>query len=323
MKTQDVKRGITSPHIRHGVSSPDLGRISRSRDSVHEAVGVNRRRRSRPPMIDKRTSAIWLILLGGGALAIIGGTILFWLMPRMRSEANSTVLTGAEVERDERVESKFPSPSREESLEIVQRALAVRDPAEVKELFRVGESSPAEIVAFLQAASERDGEVENYEWMSSMDKDGLLIEGVLVRCKGQEKPLIRLALLTPDDAGVWKLDFDAYARVVEPGWQELLEKGARRAVVRVTVMPDVYYNGPFSDDKEWVCYGIVSPDVNETLRGYCRVGSPQAEAMARLFKYEEKASRATLEIRRVKSGGPKQFEIVRLLGGEWVIASNP
>lgn len=323
MKTQDIKRGITSRHYRLGGSSPVIGTLSRLRDTESQPAGKRRsRRRSRSPEVEKRSSTIWLMLLCGGALAVITASVFLWLIPHMDPDPAEAGFNPSEEIRNIRIASRFPSPSREESLELVKQALATRDTGDIPTLFRTGDSTPAEIVAFLENLSLREGCIERYDWLSSLDKDGILIEGVLVRSKGAEKPVVRLALLTPDEAGTWKVDFEAYARLVEPGWQELLEKGAEEAVVRVTVAPDVYYNGPFSDDKQWVCYGITSPDVNETLRGYCRVGSPQAEAMERLFKHEEKSSRATLEIHRVRNAGPKQFEITRLLGGEWVVASN-
>lgn len=324
MKTQDIKRGITSRHYRVGGSTPDIGGLSRLRNA--EILSTRKRRRSRrgrSPAVDSRSSTIWLILLGGGALTLIVVTIFVWLMQRMEPEPVEMVSSGVEDEHVIRIASKFPSPSREESLEIARNALAARDPAEVTKLFRTGGATPAEIIRFLEMSTVRDGEIEHYEWLSSMDSDGFLIEGVGVLFKGKDRPVERLALLTPDESGVWKVDFGAFARLVEPGWQELLENRAEQATVRVTVAPDVYYNGPFSDDKQWVCYGMVSPDIGEILRGYCRAGSPQAEAMGRLFKHGEKLSRATIGIRRVKDGDAKQFEIINLLGDEWIVAGAP
>ena len=49
-----------------------------------------------------------------------------------------------------------------------------------------------------------------------MDVGGLLMEGVLVVYPGKERTMERLAFSTPDAAGIWKLDFDAFARSVTP-----------------------------------------------------------------------------------------------------------
>lgn len=322
MKTQDIRRGITSRHYRAEGSSPDIGNISRLRNPEAPASAERRSRRRSRSHHPEKSSANWLILLGTGALAVITAAVFLWVMPRMESAEEQVAFNSKMEERNIRIASKFPSPSRDESIELVKRALATRDPAEVPRLFRPCESTPAEIISFLENTVQVEGAADYWEWMSSLDKDGLLIEGVLVSCSTVEKPVVRLALLTPDEGGNWKVDFDAYSRIVEPGWQELLGQVGEKAVVRVTVTPDVYYNGPFSDDKQWVSYGLSSPDVNEKLWGYCRVGSAQAEAMARLFKHQEKISRATVEILRVPGTDPKQFEIVRVLGGEWVVASN-
>lgn len=323
MKTPDIRRGITSRHYRAEGSAPDIGTISRLRHpEASSTVERRSRRRLRSQQPEKSSAINWLILLGTGALVVITATVFLWMIPRMESAEEQVAFNSKMEARNIRVASKYPSPSREETMELVKHALANRDPEKVPGLFRTGESTPAEIVDFLEDSSRLEGNVEHWEWLSSLDKDGLLIEGVLVRSKGTDKPVVRLALLTPDEEGNWKVDFDAYARLVEPGWHELLGQGSEQAVVRVTVARDVYYNGPFSDDKQWVSYGLSSPDVNEKLRGYCRMGSVQAEAMARLFMHEEKSSRATVEIRRVPGTDPKQFEIVRVLGGEWVVASN-
>jgi hypothetical protein len=328
MKTQDIKRGITSRHCRMSGDAPSVGRLSRLRqpDVMNGGERRSRRRGSREGVASaasRRSGFFWFILLGSGTAAVIASAVFVWLLPRLGTVPEPPAITSVRNESDIRVVSRFPSPSREDSLELVRRAVTNRDLASVSTLFRSGTASPSEVVGFLDSVACRDGEILRYDWLSSMDKDGLLIEGVLVVYQGVEKPVERLAFLTPDDAGTWKLDFDAYARRVEPAWPDLLEKGAEQALVRVMVAKDVYYNGPFGNDKEWACYGIASPDMDELLRGYCRIGSPQAAAMERLFKNGEKLSRATLEIRRVKDAGERQFEITRLLGSEWILPAAP
>jgi hypothetical protein len=156
-----------------------------------------------------------------------------------------------------------------------------------------------------------------------MDANGLSIDGVLVSFKGVERPIPRLALLTPDAAGRWKVDFEAFARVVKPSWNDILEKGAALARVRVYVAKDSYYNGAFSDDKQWVCHRMASPDTEQILFGYCRVGSRQAAALNWMFSKEESVTRATLEIRRVEGADSRQFEILKVIAGDWVVGEVP
>lgn len=265
----------------------------------------------------------WSIVVGVVAVAGIGAAIFMWLRMRM-GEVHSTRQNRRIVpEMVVRVASKFPSPPEAEALGLVNRALVVRDPAMVPAYFRMGAASPEAIIRLLQGLEALDGKSGNSRWLGSMDANGLSVDGVLVPFEKEEATGQRLALLTPDAAGVWKIDFEAFARVVEPSWQELLERGAAEAKVRVHLAADSYYNGPFKDDKEWICYGMGSPDIDEVLIGYCRVGSPQEEAIRWMFSKGEKLNRATLQIRRVEGASAKQFEITRVLAEDWVSGDKP
>jgi len=282
-----------------------------------------RRRGSRGNPARNRAILVWSTVLSVGTLAVIVMAVSFWLLPYLSTRPTQDAGALANYDAQVRVVSKFPSPSREQAMALVERALANRDPNLLESLFRTGNSSRAEILAFLNASEQRDGFIDRYEWLSSMDMSGLLMDGVLVIYKGIEKRAERMAILTPDAVGNWKLDFDAFARTVNPSWEGLLEKGAEQALVRVYVGPDVYYNGPFSDEKQWLCFGIASPDTEKLLRGYCRVDSAVAAEMAKLFLDGRKLSRATLEIHRVKDGEALQFEITRLAAEDWVVAAAP
>jgi hypothetical protein len=327
MKTKDIQRGIESPLRRKSGDSPRLGQVARLRRS-HVSTGVRSGRSGRrlgngvDPERRKRVLA-WSAVLGLASLVVIGLTISMWLVPQLGRRSAKREGDPAAHEAAVRVASKFPSPSREEALERVRLALANRDPAKIDLFFRKGGASGSRILEFLNGMEAKDGPIERYDWLSSMDQDGLLVDGVLVVAKGRDRPVERIAFLTPDAAGEWKLDFDAFARTVSPSWEELLVKGADHAVVRVFVGKDVYYNGPFEDEGQWVCYGMVSPDTEELLRGYCRVGSKEAEALKRLFAEGQKMGRATLEIHRVKDGEARQFEITRVLAKDWILTEAP
>ncbi len=327
MKTQNIKREITSRHSQAERVGPDLGRVARVRGTEMPTGEQRTRRRGTRGSSPAHRKAIlgWSIAIGAAAVAVIGAAISMWVVPHLSTSPAEAAGIPVNAESRERVKSKFPSPSREQALDLVKRAISNRDPEQVESLFRLGTASRPEILDFFGAAEARDGPVEHYEWLSSMDVDGLLLEGVLVTSKGKDqgKPVERLAFLTPDAAGNWQVDFDAYARTTRPPWSELLDNGADQALLRVSVGPDVYYNGPFSDEKEWICYGMASPDTEQLWRGYCRVGSPQAAAMEKLFPHGVKMSRATLEVRRVKDGGALQLEITRLLASDWVVPGTP
>jgi hypothetical protein len=226
--------------------------------------------------------------------------------------------------------SKFASPTEDEARDLVRRALALREPEKVGEVFRAGDASPAEVVGFLAGLAALDGRFERMDWLSSMDMEGQLLEGVLVVFAGKDGPRERLAFLLPDDNGVWKVDFEAFARSSRPPWKELLKGDAKSARVRVFAAKDVYFNGPFRDESLWVCYAMTSPESrdllpeeSELLRGYCRVGSPQAKAMELVFASDVRLSRATLEIQKTEGAEFRQFEITRVLSGDWVLPPKP
>jgi len=281
--------------------------------------GTSRRERAKGNPALRKLILSWSIVLGVGALAAIGIAVSLWILPLLHRRVGG--ITGQIIDPETRVRivSRFASPSEDETIRLVKRAIANRDPSKVDELLQKGSSNAMEVIDFFKDSEARDGIVDRYEWLSSMDVDGLLLEGVHVTFKGRDKPVERLALLTPDEKGVWKMDFDAFARSVKPSWDALLGKRADQATVRVFVARDAYFNGPFSDDTKWVCYGIASPDIDELLSGYCKVGSPEEAAMEKLFAEGEKLTRATLEIRRVKEADSRQFEITHMLAKDWVL----
>lgn len=269
-------------------------------------------------------SAVFVVL----ALVLMGTAVWFGMRPdRGRSTESKTRGPAAPV-IEERVVSQFESPSEEEALKLVEQALLIRDPAKVAASFHPGSSSPEEVVGFLRDLEKADGGISGYEWLSSMDANGLLIDGVLVKTQSGNTQSNRLALLTPDKTGTWKVDFDAFARTVKPSWRELMAAKSGEGLVRVIVAKDSYFNGPFKEESLWTCYGMASPDLKEVLLGYCRKGTPQAAAMARIVAGADPMSggrslnRATLAVRRSEGGESRQFEITRVLAEDWVMAAK-
>ncbi len=327
MKSDGIKRSVrANRHDRVPGDAPSMGRVARM-----PGTGLPRKTRAKRRKSGeggkggasrqgrRRALLTTTLVLAGLAVVVVGGIFWMWLRPKMISGENEVREKQAQVELPVRVASKFPSPSEEAALALVKHALAIREPAEVAGFFRPGAASPEEIVAYLGKLESVDGGISGYDWLSSMDVNRLSVDGVLVKFKGGDTPRTRLALLTPDAGGQWKIDFDAFARTVKPAWSEILEKRADPALVRVYAAVDSYYNGPFQDDKEWICYGMASPDIDGILTGYCKAGSPQAAAMKWIFSKETKLNRVTLELRRVEGAGTRQFEISRVLAEDWVM----
>ncbi|MCP5532023.1 MAG: hypothetical protein H7A49_08540 [Akkermansiaceae bacterium] len=334
MGSKDIQRSIrTIQNARSEGDAPNIGRVSRMPGTGMPTSGRRRRRSFRSAHKDDRRKMkvmkAWLLVLSAAAMAMLVLTIVAAVRSQQRKGPKPLEVgggTGKPVLK--RVESKFPSPSSEEAEAIVRRGIAVRDEAEVKDLFRLGMTTPGEAVERLEEIAARSGGVAGMQWLSSIDANGMLIDAVLVGYEKMDLASQRLALLTPDENGVWKVDFDAFARTTEPSWEKIVEGGAKEAVVRVLVAKDSYYNGPFADEDEWTCYGLASPDAPEMLLGYCRKDSAQAKAMRRILRDDETLSaggqarnvRATLKLRRLAGAENRQFMIERVMAEDWVVA---
>jgi hypothetical protein len=274
----------------------------------------SRKRRQR-----QRTLLAWSFLLGLIVIGVFAGAVGLWLLPKVNdSSAHTSQKLDADEPRD-RVVSRFPSPTESESLEKVKQAMALRDSSAVSDYFRLGAATPEQVVDFLQELEAGEGPVTDFGWLSSIDANHLSIDGVVVIFKGSEQPSRRLALLTPDEQGVWKIDFDALARSVTPAWEDFIDQAETSVRGRVYITRDSYYNGPFRDDQRWVCYGIRTPDLDETFFGYCEIGSAQHAAIEAIFVRDTRVIRATLELRRPQDAGPRQLVISRVLAEDWVI----
>ena len=338
MKPSGILRAVRAVRFDRAVGdAPSLGRVERV-----WGTGLSKRKRRRKPGASKGRSQrrrrrwrskvvmAWSLLFALLGMVAIVGALWVWGTDQVeRSDASAEVQAALPV-IEERVVSRFESPSREAALALVKRALLIRDPGQVAECFRLGAANPEAVVAFLQHQQGVDGAITGYVWLSSMDANGLLLDGVAVKSQSEDKPHSRLAILTPDAKGKWQVDFEALARTCKPSLSDLLAVPVGgQGLVRVVFVKDNYYNGPFRDESLWVCYRLGSSDLANDLLGYCRKGSPQAAAMARMLAHDKPAAktgnlnRTTLEIRRVAGADSRQFEIARVLAEDWVLSATP
>lgn len=325
MKPNDIRRSVRSlQHDRSPGDAPNLGRVSRV-PRAEQSSNTSRFRRSKSvrrrevSASRKRLIQLRIYIFSALALALLVVGVVYL---SIRSAGRRDVVDGSSSEQLTSELSKYPSPSKEEALEFVTKALEVREFGSIAKFFRIDASRSQEVVDFLVQMESRDGIIHGQEWLSSIDANNLALDGVKVTFKGKDRFTNRIAILTPSESGTWKIDFDAFARTVSPDWKSILDLGTQSALVRVFVVKDTYYNGPFKDDKEWVCYGLATPDVDEILLGYCKMDSPQEAAMQTVLSKHEKLGRATLEIRRVESGGVRQFEISKVIAEDWVVTDS-
>lgn len=333
MKQRPIQRSVRSVRVERAAGdAPDIGRVGRM-PGVGASKGLRRRKRkgessrgNRLRNNRRKVMITWSVVFMLLVVVMVGWAV--WLKVRP-APANSTDEGQSAPVVQERVASRFPSPTEEDALSMVRRALNIRESAKVTEYFRTGASRPEDVLAFLRDLEKNEGKVTGTNWLSSMDANGLLIDGVLVDFSVNGETRNRLALMTPDEKGRWRIDFEAFARVCRPPLNEIIETSGSLGLVRVVVAKDMYYNGPFKDESQWVCYGLASPDNEKVFLGYCRKGSPQEAALAKILEDEGQfagtpaLNRATLEIRHVEGAEKRQFEITRVLAEDWVLGAKP
>ena len=103
-------------------------------------------------------------------LVVIGGFMMFWLRAHRSREIRGGC-GGGGGEREDRFQIRVAR--EDEALDLVKRALANRDPGKVESFFHLGGASPDEVVEFIAGSEARDGRIERYDWLSSMDVEGL------------------------------------------------------------------------------------------------------------------------------------------------------
>lgn len=333
MKSDDIQRAVQSRPEHLARYAPASGRYARMQ-VTEQPKGVRRRKMTSESNQgrhlqegQKQLIIIRSILLCGLTFAVLVYFLVQWMMPYTKqpevySSKSESISANAGITKKV---SQIPTPTSAAALALVKQALALRDPEKVAEYFRPDGASPQEIIDFLKGMDASDGQIDGMQWLSSMGTIMIPLEGVLVsfKSKGEEAPRSRIVVMTSDPAGKWRIDYDAFARMVTPSWNDLLKKQTATATVRVYVKPDNYYNGPFNDEKLWVCYSTCSPDTEETLKVYCKIGSPQTAAMASMCSKGDKVIRATLLIRRVEGTEARQFEISKVLAEDWVAGPAP
>jgi hypothetical protein len=211
---------------------------------------------------------------------------------------------------------RIVSLSPDEATRLVLTGLKIRDKDRLSEVFRLGEVKADEAISFLKQFEDLKSGVSNVNWIGSMDKDGLQLDLLVYQNLIGSETQKWLVFLTPNDQGVWQIDFDSFSRHVSPAWSDLLNGNTEQGVVRVAFNHDNYFNGSFTES-DWICYQLTSPDLATPLYGYCRKHTAQETALNKAMVKND-GGRATLKIKRGVNAIGNQFEITEVLSGEWV-----
>lgn len=328
---------------KHG-DAPDLGRVARipgervaqkkfrrrrssgsassgSRSSGNGGSGWAGRQRQRRMQARIFAFRLWLALMIFICFGAFAGGMILWLRSQDDREASAPGFEPL-VSEPQWEFTDFTPPSEIEAVRIVENAIAARDVEMLREFVHETHEADAEaMLAFFSEMGGRDGQVVRYNWIGAVDDDAhTQIQSIHVITEKDYLRSTRAAMLVPDASGTWRLDFPSFARWCDPPIQMLgHEEGYPGGRVRVITGRDFYFNGPFSDDREWVCFSFASPDSETTGFAYTRIGSQEHIQMQSMLQASKTgATRATLEIRRVEGANPNQFELSRILNDTWL-----
>lgn len=216
-------------------------------------------------------------------------------------------------------------PDARELEKTVSAMLAAKSPRDLEPLVRGSIQRPDGMLAKLAGLEASDGKITLVKYLGPVFSHCLQLESVVVTFDSGKN---RLALLSPDPGGSWRVDFDAFDRHVSRDWDLLLSGAPIEGTVRIHACPDNYYQGIYQNDREWACYGFASPDHETLMFGYARRGSPQHLAMAQTLRPARRSAvlqpkRMTLDIRHAGTGNRRQFEITRVLADDWALGNEP
>lgn len=312
-----------------------IGRVQRigltlvgKRDRLREDEKVSHQR------LHKYIVLAWSLGLVLLALGVMGGIVGYWIAtrPSKAPPATPAVVKEEMVEKELREVFPHDPPAEAEALSRVKEALAIRQPDQVKKYFQSGGNSPEQVIDFLKALPSGDQELR-YQWLGSMNANGLQIEAVSVLPDAEQPRFRRLALLTPDESGTWMIDFDALAETTTPGWDAWRKPGPLEGVMRIGFLSDVYYNGLYQDDGLWACYTVHAADAEQSFFAYCKRGSDQHRALEAILAHYENslpilqkqihAPQAVIAVSRREDGNWRQLEINRVIAEGWIVGPTP
>lgn len=263
---------------------------------------------------------LWILVLLLACFSVFVGGVILWL--RSQDDRANIAARFEPTSSEPRLDTTiFIPPTERDAVQIVRTAIEATDVETIRaHIHETHEVDAEEMLAFLSTMPERHGEVVRYQWVGTVDAEDIQIQSVNVSFEQDHRLKTRNAMLVPDDAGTWRLDFPSFARWCDPPIELLdSEDGYPGGRIRVSVARDFYFNGPFADDREWVCFAFASPDTEARGLAYCRIGSPEHIAMRELLvSRQDTPALATLEVRRVEGAERRQFELTRVVARNWL-----
>jgi hypothetical protein len=311
MKPKNVHRGISQLPSSNGASdtnAPRMGKIAK----IHRNYKGKRTRQRSSKAIKNvaneknfRNYLHHFILLSTAVLCCMIVWIVYKQFGNKKREIGKTILEETFL---------IPHPSQAECLVTVDKFLRADNPDKLAAVSRLNDFSSEQAFALVAATKKADGVRSSIDWNLARETNGLSLETVYLTYKNNKN---RLVFLLPDGQGKWRVDIASYLRYNSKPWSEITAQGSCKAVVRVIVGLDSYYNGLFDDEKKWASFALSSPDSEIPLRGYAEIGSAPFKAIIECLRASNPAP-ITLEISRDAGMEQSQYEIKKVIAQDWV-----
>jgi len=330
----NVQSNVRAAQTRQPGEAPAIGSVARihkrSKELQESKLGrasrkFGRGKRANPTGNHSHLTLFWLAMLLLGTCAVIVAGMFLWL----RAQSDRRNLAGSRAQAfvpagESRV-SRFPPPSEAVAMRIFQGALAARSEESISLYVRETPEVPVgQQISFLAETETRDGSLTQHRWIGTIEHETLQVQAISVHFDKNGRAQSRIAMLVPDSAGNWRLDFPAFARWCDPPIQLIdTADGHPGGRVRVFLQLDNYYNGIFANDREWICFRIDSPDAESSAYVYAAAGSPAHLALFSLLSPNVPTIPVTLEIERREGAEPRQFALTSVLADGWILTDTP
>ena len=307
-ENKNVHRGVAHlPSNERDVTTPvmGVGKLSRIHRTYRKERS-SRRSRSRDRFsLFRKALQFFLIFIG---IALTG--VVSWMI-YSQIKNKSTHTAGTTLTQDT---FAIAHPHPPECVKIVQEFLKTSTESDVKKTARLVHMDAPEALKLLRQCLDKHGEVARVEWAGASEINGLSMEMVMVSYKSG---YYRIANLLPNEAQDWLVDLESFVAYNDRPWEQITGSGSCRARVRVIAAQDFYFNGVFSDEQEWTCLALTSPDNEKRLLGYVKNQSALYDAFKEIFKSNNPAP-VLIEISRDAGMEPLQFEIKKVIAQGWV-----
>jgi len=267
--------------------------------SAHEWDSSSSKRRRVLSLRVERRQMLWMLAGGVALFALIVGGVLIATRSKSDSARRSAVSPGSNKNADGQ-----PALAGRTDVEFLDEAKPL-----TKKFLEAGRIE--DLLPLVRHPEVTEARMRKYYPKGTIDPPGLAefnYDSIVFREEAVFAVSVRTRSFEPksvafvDSKHGLKIDWESWVGWSAVTWDEFLKtKPTTARIFRVRLDPISYYHHPFSDDKKWQSYRIISPDGAHCIYGYAERGSsvdarlPQPSeteqvAMVLSLKFPEKAT---------------------------------